>query len=38
MKKDEEDRSDHPREKGLGEEDRKEKWIKISERCRIESG
>jgi hypothetical protein len=38
LKNEEEDRRDHSREKGLGEEERKEKGIKVSERRRIESG
>lgn len=38
LKKEEEDRSNHPREKGLGEEERIETGIKVSERRRIESG
>jgi hypothetical protein len=38
LKKEKEDRSDHPREKRLGEEERKETRIKVSERPRIESG
>jgi hypothetical protein len=38
LKKEEKDRRDHPRKKGLGKEGRKEWSIKVSERHRIKSG